>query len=305
MGRYHKKLDRKYFHKSIYIRKWEETFNVKIKDCPLQYDIVFDTFNTFIMLNNFLFSTNYIPQKEKVNKILDLLNNFLTQYKNKIQKSYDSQCIVFYENFEIIVYELQEMKDLYINNGKKYNLHSIEEAVEEYMALLDIIRFDLLVDSKNMHYSKAPNDKLPKTINCKLVNDIEVHKDNLYFDESKMTEASNQFIEEYLTKYGIDLNKDIEQKYNIFDIHIFIKDLNNFIVEMILHTDIKKYKLYLEIFSEFMNRDFSCIEDIYYKNLIKRIDKICLLLCDAKLKEAYDKVQEIIEENKKWYERIS
>ena len=43
MGAYHNKLDKKYFNKSIYAKKFEETFNIKLKDYPLQYEIMLDT----------------------------------------------------------------------------------------------------------------------------------------------------------------------------------------------------------------------------------------------------------------------
>ena len=35
MGHYHNKLDKKYFNKSVYVKKFEEVFNIKIKDYPL------------------------------------------------------------------------------------------------------------------------------------------------------------------------------------------------------------------------------------------------------------------------------
>ena len=45
MGKYHNKLDKKYFNKSIYIKRFESAFNIKIKDYPLQYELVFETYN--------------------------------------------------------------------------------------------------------------------------------------------------------------------------------------------------------------------------------------------------------------------
>ena len=32
MGHYHNKLDKKYFNKSIYMRKFESAFNIRIKN---------------------------------------------------------------------------------------------------------------------------------------------------------------------------------------------------------------------------------------------------------------------------------
>ena len=77
MRHYHNRLDKKYFHKSVYIKKWEETFNVKIKDYPLQYELVFETYNTLLKYNNILFSKNYIAKSKKVDKLINLLNEYL------------------------------------------------------------------------------------------------------------------------------------------------------------------------------------------------------------------------------------
>ena len=40
---------------------FESAFDIKIKDYPLQYELVFETYNTYIGVNNILFSMNYIP----------------------------------------------------------------------------------------------------------------------------------------------------------------------------------------------------------------------------------------------------
>ena len=100
MGKYHNKLDKKYFNKSIYMKKFVETFNIKLKDNPLQYELVYETYNTFIIINNTLFSLNYIPIDKKVNNMIDISSDYLDTYKNKIKKCYDSQCILLYESFE-------------------------------------------------------------------------------------------------------------------------------------------------------------------------------------------------------------
>jgi len=117
VGLYHNRLDKKYFHKSVYIRKWEEAFNVKIKDYPLQYELVFETFNTLIKLNNILFTTNYLPKETKVDKILDLLNGYLNTYKNKINKYYLSTLTVILNYGKIYT---RWLFYLYKFGGKKY-----------------------------------------------------------------------------------------------------------------------------------------------------------------------------------------
>ena len=47
---------------------FEKEFDIKIKDYPLQYDILFDIYNTFIIINNNFFSTNYMKYEDRINK---------------------------------------------------------------------------------------------------------------------------------------------------------------------------------------------------------------------------------------------
>lgn len=304
MGSYHNQLDKKYFHKSVYIKKWEEVFNVKIKDYPLQYELVFETFNTLIKLNNILFSKNYLPKETKVDKMLDLLNGYLDKYKNKINKSFDSECIWLYERYEEIVNELTEMKELHEEKETKYNLTTLEKDIELIMLILDNVHFDCLTDSKELIYYKKPNDKLPKKVNCKIINELEKHK-GVWIDYNKQKKLNDEFIKNYLDKTGIDLTQDIKQQELIFEIHTYIKDINNALVDFIIYKDLNKLKLHIKVANYFMAQDFTCLEDIYYKNLIKKIDKILLLICDGEIYKAYDEIQTIIKENNNLYERIS
>ena len=145
MGKYHNKLDKKYFNKSVYVKKFEDTFNIKIKDYPQQYEILFDTYNTFIVINNILFSLNYVPINQKVDNLLHTINSYLNKYKNKIKKSYDSNCIMLYDNFEIIFDELEEMKKEHEHRKISYNLKPIEKYIDQYIRLLDNVNFDKLV----------------------------------------------------------------------------------------------------------------------------------------------------------------
>ena len=196
MGKYHNKLDKKYFNKSIYIKKFESAFNIKIKDYPLQYELIFETYNTYISLNNILFSLNYIPINQKVDNIMRLINAYLNKYKNKIKKCYDSECILIYESLENTLDELNEMKELYTTKKTKYNLKSLEKDTEYFMNILDNLNFDKLVDSKDMPYIKKPNDKLPKKVNLKIINNLDP-KSSTLFDRDKQEQLNNDFIISY------------------------------------------------------------------------------------------------------------
>ena len=205
MGKYHNKLDKKYFNKSIYMKKFVETFNIKLKDNPLQYELVYETYNTFIIINNTLFSLNYIPIDKKVNNMINILSDYLDTYKNKIKKCYDSQCILLYESFENMLDELNEMKELHTTKKSRYNLKSFEETFENFMNILDNLNFDKLVDSKDMPFVKQPNDKLPKKVNLKLMNNTQSHITTMY-DITKQDELNKEYIEKY-SKIKFDLEQ--------------------------------------------------------------------------------------------------
>lgn len=304
MGSYHNQLDKKYFHKSVYIKKWEETFNVKIKDYPLQYELVFETYNTLIKYNNILFSKNYIAKSKKVDKIINLLNEYLNTYKNKINKSFDSQCILFYNNFEYDIFQLKEMKELYEKTGKKYNLTSFEEDIEDIIFLLNHTNFDCIKNSNGITYHREPNDKLPKQIKCQLQPYLETYKTSM-MDYNKQKNINDEFIKKYFDKTGIDLTQDGEQRENIFMIHTCVQEINNFLVNYFKYKNIKQLQYYIDYCREFLSQDFTFLEDIYYKNLVKRLSIILNLICEKQLSKAYNEIQKIIKENNNLYERIS
>lgn len=304
MGNYHNKLDKKYFNKSIYMKKFENAFNIKIKDYPLQYELVFETFNTYIGVNNILFSMNYIPINQKVDNLIHLINAYINKYKNKINKCYDSECILIYEGLENILDELNEMKELYTTKKTKYNLKSLEKDTEYFMNILDNLNFDKLVDSKDMPYNKKPNDKLPKKVNLKLLNDLDVHE-NTIFDIDKQKELNNIFIQEYMKRTGINLNEDIEQRYFIFDILNRIKDLNNSIIDYYIYNDKCLVNLFNYDLKEFLKQDITFVKDIIYINVFNKLKDISNLIDNNNIDLAYSNIKELIEQFKDLYERNS
>lgn len=304
MGKYHNKLDKKYFNKSIYIKKFESAFGIKIKDYPLQYELVFETYNTYISLNNILFSLNYIPINQKVDNLMHLINAYLNKYKNKIKKCYDSECILIYDNLENTLDELNEMKELYTTKKTKYNLKSLEKDTEYFMNILDNLNFDKLVDSKDMPYIKKPNDKLPKKVNLKIINDLDIRSSTL-FDEEKQKELNNNFIKDYEKRTGINLNEDTEQRYFIFDISNRIKDLNNSMVDYYIYNDkclVNLFNYYLKVF---LNQDITYVKDITYINVFNKLKDISNLIDNNNIDLAYSNIKELIEQFKDLYERNS
>lgn len=304
MGKYHNKLDKKYFNKSIYIKKFESAFNIKIKDYPLQYELIFETYNTYISLNNILFSLNYIPINQKVDNIMRLINAYLNKYKNKIKKCYDSECILIYESLENTLDELNEMKELYTTKKTKYNLKSLEKDTEYFMNILDNLNFDKLVDSKDMPYIKKPNDKLPKKVNLKIINNLD-SKSSTLFDRDKQEQLNNDFIISYEKRTGINLNEDTEQRYFIFDILNRIKDLNNSMVDYYIYNDKCLVNLFNYFLKEFLNQDISFVKDITYINVFNKLKDISNLIDNDNIDLAFSNIKELIEQFKNLYERNS
>lgn len=305
MGKYHNKLDKKYFNKSIYMKKFESAFDIKLKDYPLQYEIALDTFNTFISFNNILFSLNYVPTKDKVNNITHLLSSYLNKYKNKIKKSFDKNCIMLYDNLESMLNGLEEMKELSTTKGTKINLKPFEIGVEQYMNVLDAVHFDKLVDSKVMPYEKKANDKLPKKVNLKIIDDLDLKTSTLFNDE-KQKDLNNDFISDYLKRTGIDLNKEKDQRYFIFDTLNRIKDLNNAIVDYQIYKD----KAVLNIFNyclsnDYLKQDISFVKDITYINVFNKLKAISQAISDDSIDIALTQLKDLIEQFKALYERNS
>ena len=304
MGKYHNKLDKKYFNKSIYIKKFESAFGVKIKDYPLQYELIFETYNTYIGVNNILFSMNYIPINQKVDSLIHLISSYLNKYKNKIKKCYDSECILIYESLENTLDELNEMKELYTTKKIKYNLKSLEKDTEYFMNILDNLNFDKLVDSKDMPYIKKPNDKLPKKVNLKIIDNLDI-KSSTLFDSDKQEKLNNDFVISYEKRTGINLNEDTEQRYFIFDILNRIKDLNNSMVDYYIYNDKCLVNLFNYYLKEFLNQDITYVKDITYINVFNKLKDISDLIDNNNIDLAYSNIKELIEQFKDLYERNS
>lgn len=305
MGKYHNKLDKKYFNKSIYMKKFVETFNIKLKDNPLQYELVYETYNTFIIINNTLFSLNYIPIDKKVNNMIDILSDYLDTYKNKIKKCYDSQCILLYESFENMLDELNEMKELHTTKKSRYNLKSFEETFENFMNILDNLNFDKLVDSKDMPFVKQPNDKLPKKVNLKLMNNTQSHITTMY-DITKQDELNKEYIENY-SKIKFDLEQEQDQQYFIFDTLNRIKDINNAIVD---YYTIDKDTTVIDIFNSSLQDyipsiDISKIKDIEFVNVFNQLEKVCVFINNKDIDKAFEIIKDLIDRYKNLYERMS
>ena len=264
-------------------------------------------FNRAFMKQHLSIGSNVIVigKYDKVKNIIHLLNSYINKYKNKIKKCYDSNCIMLYDSMENMRDELQEILDLQERKKTKPNLKPFESAVEEYMFLLDGVNFDKLIDSKKLPYEKKANEKLPKKVNLKIINDLEI-KTNILIDEEKQKELNNNFINDYFKTTGINLNEEQEQKDFIFDTLNRIKDLNNAIVDYHIYKD----KCILNIFNHFLinsylKQDITVVKDITYINLFNKLKDISVYISNNNIDLAFEMIKDLINQFKNLYERMS
>lgn len=305
MGAYHNKLDKKYFNKSIYMKKFESAFDIRLKDYPLQYEIALDTFNAFISFNNILFTSNYMPTIQRVDNMIHTLRSYVNKYQNKHKKSFDKNCIMLYDNLESMLNEMEDLKEFKKGTIDKKDLKPFELGVEKYMGVLDAVHFDKLVDSKVMPYEKKANDKLPKKVNLKIIDDLDLKTSTLFNDE-KQKDLNNAFISDYLKKTGIDLSKEKDQRYFIFDTLNRIKDLNNAIVDYKIYKD----KAVLNIFNyylsnDYLKQDISFVKDITFINVFNKLKVVSQEISDDNIDMALTHLKEHIDQFKDLYERNS
>ena len=303
MGIYHNKLDKKYFNKSVYIKKFEKEFGIKIKDYPLQYELIFETYNTLIMLNNNLFSTNYIKISSKVDNIIHLLSSYLNRYKTKINKCYDSNCINLYYGFESELDELKDMKETY-KSPSNYNLKHLEDIVSDYMTILNLVDFDKLKDIKELPYKKIANDKLPKKINLKIFNELDLIESNS-LDISKLRAETNNFCKKYYEEKGIDLKVEKDQFEYIIQTLYMVENIYNSIVDYYIYEDKTILNIHMYTLDNYLKKDNSYIKDISITNITNKLKIISDKIKEDKIDSSFEDIQVIIKQFDYVFERIS
>ena len=298
MGYYHNRLNKRNFKNSVYIKKFEELHNIKIKNHTLQYEIIFDTINVYLDLNNILFSKKYIPLKEKVNKMKELIDTYINTYKSKINKSYDLNCFDLYETLLEYQSELLDIKQT------KPNLKSFETRISSFVLMLDMLEYDKLYDSKGMTYQRQVNEKIPKKYNCKFYTDDEIN-DNLLFGNNKLKLINDSFIENYLNITGIDLNIETKQKEFIITIHKNIEYIQNALVDYYTYKDTIILDIATNNIKDFFNQDINYIEDIYYRNIFNKFKTAFDNILNKDFDNALKLIDTLINNNISLYERVS
>ena len=186
MGKRHKTLEYKYFHKTHYIKSLETEFNIENfkRDYEKQFNIMYDIFKTLILLNNILFADSDRTIDDKITDLEVELENCLYGNLDNTSNKYK--------------YSVREIKDLldkhtrylfnkfiewyeYLSNIN--TLGVIEKEIEEEMKKLERVNFDYIID-KNILYRKNKDSK-----------------QSIYISKFFKYNLDTNFLENYLTGF--------------------------------------------------------------------------------------------------------
>ena len=126
-----KRIDKKYFHKTLYSMAWD----IDLLHNKTQFDIAYYTFKTLIEFNNLL--SYYQLSKDKTNKAIEMFENCKTHINSKYEKCYEKHCVEIYEYLMNCYDEILEYKKL----GKKPNWNYFVKTITTYID--DIRTIDL------------------------------------------------------------------------------------------------------------------------------------------------------------------
>ncbi len=310
MEAYHNRLNKRSFKKSVYIKKVEEVYGFKISTQSLQYELIIETHNANIDINNVIYSKKYIPLKDKVDKMINIIDTYVSKYKNKINKCKNLTCIELYDILIGYNNELKEMKELERiriekgEKGTKLNLKSIGARVSTYLTMLDMLSFDRLYDSRGMTYERQVNEKIPKKYNCQIFTDEEIMDGLIFYNDLKT--FNDEFFNKYYDKTGINLNSDKEQKDFIINLHKNIVFVNNLLVDYYAYKDTLVLDLILPKLNAYTKQDISYVKDISYIRLFEKFSDVCEDINNKNYDNAYKRMKLIIDnDDMNIYERIS
>ena len=141
--------DKKYFHKTRYAKMFYDVFDVELKPNTEQFELIYSTFRTLIKIYKGLITYKQ-NKKEQYNYIKDILENYLTDKKSKINKCWDKLCIELYYEFEKWYDELLEMEKI-----NKYNFKKILSMAEYILDKYSIKTFMMVNKTKtNKNYNE-------------------------------------------------------------------------------------------------------------------------------------------------------
>lgn len=271
MRKKHRTLSDEIFRNSRYIEMVNKQVGCKDfkKEYKIQYDFMYDTFTTLILLNNAFFSDSNISIDEKVGNALNIMEAYLfVDYNESDKRKYSVRTIQnIVERYSARIYRkidkwYGKMEHLTTKDIHSTNIvNGILDDIEEEMNKLESICFDNWVKER-VSYEKNKNSNY-KIFICAF--------DTLNKDNENFLEDYRQF---FLDLYGIDLNE--EEFDEICFLYTLAAKANNGIVNVLADTKSKDcnltetsspqdlYKAYLDTLHLNIKDDYTKLSALHF-----------------------------------------
>jgi len=239
MGKRYRILTDEVFKNSKYINTINNIYGLKDfkKEYKEQYDIIFDIFKTFILLNNHFFSDSNLSNYDKVENATDLLGKMfiINDDENVVGVKYsvrdikelcDKYARHLYNAMSEWYYSLYNISSKDLDNSKIFK--KIKKDIEEEMNKLEYSGFD---------NSFVENIQFEKNVikNYKNYTKYISKFDTIYAKR-------NEFIEKYKTEfkslYGITLNDNDINKFGL--LFKLLSSVNNGLINIINDYELDK-----------------------------------------------------------------
>lgn len=232
MGKRYRILTDETFKNSKYINTINNVYGLKDfkKEYKKQYDIIFDIFKTFILLNNHFFSDSNLSNFDKVENATNLLEKMFTINDD--------------ENVVGVKYSVRDIKELcdkyarHLYNAMGewyYSLYNISSKDLDNSKVLKKVKKDIEEEMNKLEYSGFDNSFV-ENIQFER-NAIKNYKNyTKYISKFDTVYAKrNEFIEKYKAEfkslYGINLNDNDINKFSL--LFKLLSSINNGLINII------------------------------------------------------------------------
>lgn len=232
MGKRYRILTDETFKNSKYINTINNVYGLKDfkKEYKKQYDIIFDIFKTFILLNNHFFSDSNLSNFDKVENATNLLEKMFTinddenvvgvKYSVRdIKELCDKYARHLYNAMGEWYYSLYNISSKDLDNSKV--LKKVKKDIEEEMSKLEYSGFDnSLVENIQFERNAIKNYKNYTKYISKF--------DTIY---AKRNEFIKKYKAEFKSLYGINLNDNDINKFSL--LFKLLSSINNGLINII------------------------------------------------------------------------
>ena len=232
MGKRYRILTDETFKNSKYINTINNVYGLKDfkKEYKKQYDIIFDIFKTFILLNNHFFSDSNLSNFDKVENATNLLEKMFTinddenvvgvKYSVRdIKELCDKYARHLYNSMGEWYYSLYNISSKDLDNSKV--LKKVKKDIEEEMNKLEYSGFDnSVVENIQFERNAIKNYKNYTKYMSKF--------DTIY---AKRNEFIEKYIAEFKSLYGINLNDNDINKFSL--LFKLLSSINNGLINII------------------------------------------------------------------------